>query len=79
MTRCRSSFLAVALVMSLLPLAAEASIDLLKLKAERSHDVVAATRGLIQRRLGARYNDQVRPSPVQTCRIIVNLSQLTAP
>ncbi|KAL3659565.1 hypothetical protein V7S43_015552 [Phytophthora oleae] len=43
----------------LLPLAVDASIDLLKNRAEDDHDAVAATRGLIQRRLGDRFNDQI--------------------
>ncbi|KAF4040777.1 Alpha-N-acetylglucosaminidase (NAGLU) C-terminal domain [Phytophthora infestans] len=51
----RISILFVAL---LLPLAVNASIDLLKVNAD-SHDVVTAARGLIHRRLGARYSDQI--------------------
>ncbi|POM71809.1 Alpha-N-acetylglucosaminidase (NAGLU) [Phytophthora palmivora] len=47
--------ISVLFVAFLLPLAIEASIDLLK----KDHDVVAATRGLIHRRLGATYNDQI--------------------
>ncbi|KUF80295.1 Alpha-N-acetylglucosaminidase [Phytophthora nicotianae] len=51
----RISLLLTAL---LLPLAASSSIDALKQNAD-DHDVVAATRGLIHRRLGARFNDQI--------------------
>ncbi|KAK1938042.1 Alpha-N-acetylglucosaminidase [Phytophthora citrophthora] len=50
----------ISLLLSLLlPLAIDASINLLKQRAENEHDAVAATRGLIQRRLGDRFNDQI--------------------
>lgn len=58
MTSRISALLRLAVTLSLLPLAIEASIDQLK-KHAGSHDVVAATRGLIHRRVGPRYNDQV--------------------
>lgn len=48
------------LALLLLCAGVEASIDLLKRDATPS-DIVAATRGLIHRRLGARFNDQVWP------------------
>ncbi|KAG3120134.1 Alpha-N-acetylglucosaminidase [Phytophthora idaei] len=50
--------ISLLLAVLLLPLAVSASIDLLKKNAD-DHDVVAATRGLIHRRLGGRFNDQI--------------------
>ncbi|KAL4086653.1 hypothetical protein PRIC1_013715 [Phytophthora ramorum] len=48
----------ILVTLLLLPLLAAASIDQLK-KSAGAHDVVATTRGLIHRRLGARFNDQI--------------------
>ncbi|KAG6574623.1 Alpha-N-acetylglucosaminidase (NAGLU) [Phytophthora cinnamomi] len=50
--------LSLATLLVLLGARSEASIDLLKRDAAAA-DVVAATRGLIHRRLGARFNDQI--------------------